>query len=133
MIQQFKAILLRDFQAREAGTVIDVMSGGEGFGGRWLALAPVALAGQWLVPLTDADAALTMKEAAHVLSVRRGRPVPASSVVRYIKKGTLKHGGRPHPAAAPARGNPLFVARQSVWDMQFPPHSGHRPTKLTTR
>jgi len=127
MIQRFKAILLREFHGFDPDTVIDVMAGGEGFAGRWIVLAPVELAGQWAAPSVDADAAITMIEAAVVLSVRRGWDVPASSVSRYIRKGILKNAGR--PAGDQTQGSPLFVARQAVWTMAFPSRLRGRPNQ----
>ena len=127
MIERFKAILLREFHGFEPGVIIDVMAGGEDFNGRWIVLAPVELAGQWAEPLSDdcpdadVDAAITATEAAHVLSLRRGWSVPASSVTRYVKNGVLKHAGR--PIRNQTQGIPIFVSRREVWEMVFPKRS----------
>jgi hypothetical protein len=124
MIERFKAILLREFHGFDPGVVIDVMAGGEDFNGRWIVLAPVELAGQWAEPLSDTcpdadvDAAITAIEAAHVLSLRRGRSVPTGSVTRYVQNGILKNAGRPiHDRT---RGIPIFLSRREVWEMVFP-------------
>ena len=115
-MERFRVILLRQVDDYGRGSVLLAMSGGEGFNGRWLVWSPPTAAGTWLVPYVDADVALTVREAARVLTVRRGHNVPDNVVRRYIEKGTLKHATR----LGTRKGDPWVMSRHEVWTFKFP-------------
>lgn len=121
MIEKFKAILLKDYQGYEAGHIIEVMAGGEGFEDRWLVLRPVDLVGSFVVRLVDADRAISLTEAAHILGFRRGPDwnVPLEGVSRYINRGILAPAGRTGPDIG-IRRPASFVSLEATWKMPFP-------------
>ena len=112
MTHRFPAILLRELHGFPVHSIIDVMVGGEDFNGRWLVLTPVELAGKWLVPLLDADAAITTREASVALTCKRGKAVSDGNVRRYVSNGNLKHSGM--------RDKNIFLSRDEVWRFEFP-------------
>lgn len=117
-MQFHKAILLQSVSGAEVGTIVEVAAGGNDFNLRWLILGPANLAGNWLVPLLDADHAITVKEAAHILGHRKGqgRGLHVSTVRRYIEKGQLA------PAGKLVKDDPKsswFVSREAAQKMEF--------------
>ena len=132
-MQLFKAILLKDHQGRERGTIIEVMAGGEGFEDRWLVLRPLDLVGSFVVRLVDADRAISLIEAAHILSFRRGPEwnVWPHSVSRYINRGVLAPVGRTSKDIG-IRRPASFVSLEATWKMPFPA-KGHNPIPKNRR
>lgn len=120
-MRYFKAILLHEFKDYERGAIVEVAAGGDEFAGRWLVLQPVDLAGAWLLPLVDADHAISVVEAAQVLSTRRGHNVPVTTVRRYLDKGTISCAGRVPRGTVGVRSNtPWMMSRDEVWTFKWP-------------
>ena len=114
-MEYFKAITLRPFGGREAHTIVEVAAGGDGFNNRWLVLQPHNISGSYLLPGIDADHVITTLEAARALSVRRGWPVPVTTVRRYLARGTLSVAGR-----LPDKRGTWLLSREDVWTFEFP-------------
>ena len=116
-MEMFKAILLRDCGSCEPGTVIEVAAGAKEYAGRWLVLLPIEIASSYLVPLIDADRAITTKEAAHIFSCRRGHFVRTNKVRKYISLGYLEPAG----LIDGTRGHDSWMlSREVVWKMPWP-------------
>ena len=118
MIQIFRVILIRECFGHPAGTIVDVAAGGDNYEGRWLALQPVEIASKWLVPWVDADRAITVKEAAHILGFRKGKALRNGTVTRYITKGRLFPAGILPSERTGGRAQ-RFISREAVWKMPF--------------
>jgi len=129
-MDRFMAILLQEYKDYPVGTIVGAMAGIEGES-RWLVLRPVDLAGSLLVPLVDADRAITKKEAAHILGYRRGigRDEHTSHVERYIKSGRLQPSGLAGKELGHyigGRGS-RFVSLRATWEMPFPEPRYRKP------
>ena len=98
-MQRFYAILTQPVLGQPVGTLVNVTAGVDDFAGLWLVLEPPDLAGQRLVPLLDADRAITLKEAAHILGMRRGQ----SRAMKWPQRATVVHlqGGDDEDALPP--------------------------------
>ena len=119
-MERFRAILLEgNTLGYEEGTIVDVASGHPNFKpGHWLVLGPADIAGQWLVPMRDADRAITTKEAAHILGFRKGKALRNGTVTRYITKGRLFTAGILPSERTGGRAQ-RFISREAVWKMPF--------------
>lgn len=118
-MEYFKAITLRPLGPRDANTIIEVAAGGDGFKNRWLVLQPTDLAGQYILPTIDAGHVITVIEAAHALSFRRGRPVPVTTVRRYLSKGTISVAAHLPDGRGQGYGTWL-IGRDNVWTFEWP-------------
>jgi hypothetical protein len=114
-----KAILLRDVRGHERGTPVDVGVDVDGSAGRWLVLRPPSLAGAWVLPMIDADHAITVIEAAHAISTRRGHEVVPQTVRRYLAKGTISCASKLDDGRGGGEGT-WMISRNEVWTFEFP-------------
>ena len=121
-MQRFYAILTQPVLGQPVGTLVNVTAGVDDFAGLWLVLEPPDLAGQRLVPLLDADRAITLKEAAHILGMRRGqsRAMNKDTVKRYLAQGLLT----PATKMSGRNGLQWFISREATMKMRFPPRRG---------
>ena len=129
-MERFKAILLRDCGSCEPGTIVEVAAGAREYAGRWLVLLPVEIASSYLVPLIDADRAITTKEAAHIFSCRRGHLVRVNKVRRYVGLGYLEPAGQ----IPGAKGHASWMfSREVVWKMPWPKYGAKSGDQHWTR